>query len=171
MGVQSIYFHQGTIGNCPYCWWGPSNVNSTYYGAYFATLALAGADSIAPLDDFSDTYGAWAIYSNNNTIQKVLLYNSDFYNDTSGGPRPQQDFTLAGLEVGSSIYAVKLTAPSATSETLIGEFPSVGGQMFDGETCGLEGGGEMAKESKVVDQAGCVTYTVAASETMIVYVI
>lgn len=36
-----------------------------YYGAYFAGMALAGADYIAPLDDQSTAYAAYAMYEGN----------------------------------------------------------------------------------------------------------
>ncbi|CAK3924095.1 glycoside hydrolase family 79 [Lecanosticta acicola] len=161
LGTQSIYFHQGTIGNCPYCWWGRYSIGAPYYGAYFATLALAGADQIAPLDTFSTTYGAWAIYSGGK-ITKVLLYNSDYY---ASGTRSTQTFTLSGLS-GASVRATRLTAPFSTSQQDQGQNPTVGGQTFQNGTCEIQG--TAVQETGTVKE-GQVTFTLAASEALLVY--
>ncbi|KAF4499689.1 hypothetical protein FAGAP_4140 [Fusarium agapanthi] len=78
MGTETLYFHRDTIGNCQYCWWGRYSMGSPYFGAYFATMALAGADKIAPLDEQTTGYAAYAIYKDDKPI-RVLLYNSDYY--------------------------------------------------------------------------------------------
>jgi len=137
-------------------------MGAPYYGAYLATLALAGADQIAPLDTFSDTYGAWAIYSGDQVV-KVLLYNSDYY---SSGTRPSQTFSLAGLD-GSSIQATRLTAPFSTSRQDRGQNPTVGGQTFVNGTCEIQG--TSTKETVVVS-GGRADLTVAASEALLLYV-
>ena len=37
-GYDRLYFHQGTIGNCQYCWWGKYSVGAPYYGQYTSNL-------------------------------------------------------------------------------------------------------------------------------------
>ncbi|KAF2166606.1 glycoside hydrolase family 79 protein [Zasmidium cellare ATCC 36951] len=162
LGTESLYFHQGTIGNCPYCWWGRYSMGAPYYGAYFATLALAGADQIAPLDDFNSTYGGWAIYSNGQ-ITKVLLYNSDYY---ATGTRSAQIFNLTGLVGCSSVHAVRLTAPFSTSRQDQGQNPTFGGQTFQNGTCAIQG--TPLQETTTVSD-GKASFTVNASEALLVY--
>ena len=72
-------------------------MGAPYYGAYFATMALAGADNIAPLDDGTTSYAVYAIYKGGKPI-RALLYNSDYY---TSGTRPSQTFTLTGLSSAS----------------------------------------------------------------------
>ncbi|KAM5387014.1 hypothetical protein ACJZ2D_000307 [Fusarium nematophilum] len=131
---QALYFHQGTIGNCQYCWWGRYSMGAPYFGAYFATMALAGADQFAPLDDQTSTYAAYAVYKNGAPI-RVLLYNSDYY---TSGTRPTQVFTLTGLS-GSQVTAKRLTAPLSTSRIDKGDKVTVGGQSFVDGTCKIQG--------------------------------
>ncbi|KAH8680264.1 Six-hairpin glycosidase-like protein [Ilyonectria robusta] len=125
MGTKAIYFHQGTIGNCQYCWWGRYSMGAPYFGAYFATMALADADQIAPLDDQTTAYAGYAIYKSGVPV-KVLLYNSDYY---TSGTRPSQTFTLTGLS-SSRVTAKRLTAPFSTSRVDRGSNPTVAGQTF-----------------------------------------
>ncbi|KAK4500334.1 hypothetical protein PRZ48_008523 [Zasmidium cellare] len=163
LGTEALYFHQGTIGNCPYCWWGRYSMGTPYYGAYFATLALAGADQIAPLDNFSSTYGAWAIYSNGQ-ITKVLLYNSDYY---ASGTRSSQTFKLTGLG-GSAVSAIRLSAPFSTSRQDHGQNPTVGGQTFQNGTCAIQG---TAVQENTTVADGAASFTVYASEALLVYLL
>ncbi|KAF7595496.1 hypothetical protein BBP40_005832 [Aspergillus hancockii] len=161
MGTKALYFHQGTIGNCPYCWWGRYNMGSPYYGAYFATMALANADQIAPLDDQTTAYAAYAIYKDG-TASKVLLYNSDYY---ASGTRSSQIFTLGGLS-SSSVTAKRLTAPYSTSRVDRGQDPTVAGQKFANGTCTIQGT-EVVETTTV--SSGQATFTLAASEALLVY--
>ncbi|KAH7176813.1 hypothetical protein EDB81DRAFT_675770 [Dactylonectria macrodidyma] len=161
MGTKAIYFHQGTIGNCQYCWWGRYSMGAPYFGAYFATLALADADQIAPLDDQTTAYAGYVIYKANVPV-RVLLYNSDYY---TSGTRPSQTFTLTGLS-SSTVTAKRLTAPFSTSRVDRGSNPTVGGQTFANGTCVLQG--TAVTESKSVS-GGAATFTLAASEALLVY--
>lgn len=138
-------------------------MGAPYYGAYFATLALAGADQIAPLDNFGSTYGAWAIYSKGHLI-KVLLYNSDYY---ASGTRPSQIFTLSGLLDSCNVRAIRLTAPFSTSRQDQGQNPTVGGQTFGNGTCSIQGTA-VQEETDVMD--GTASFTLYASEALLVYV-
>ncbi|KAG0155276.1 hypothetical protein PDIDSM_851 [Penicillium digitatum] len=162
-GTNALYFHHGTIGNCQYCWWGRYNIGSPYYGAFFATMTLAHADQIAPLDSQDTAYAAYAIYTAGTPV-RVLLYNSDYYISTSG-TRSSQIYTLSGLS-SASLTAKRLTAPSATSRVDQGQNPTVAGQTFANGTCTIQG-----KESveTVTVSGGKATFTVAASEALLVY--
>ncbi|KAL4947659.1 hypothetical protein BDW69DRAFT_204185 [Aspergillus filifer] len=159
MGTEAIYFHQGTIGNCQYCWWGRYTTGAPYYGAYFATLALANAEYIAPLDDQSTAYAAYAIYENDSPV-RVLLYNSDYY---TSGTRSSQTYTLTGLS-GSSVTARRLTAPHSTSRVDQGESPTVAGQTFGNGDCTIQG--DESLETGIVT-GGEVTFTLSASEALL----
>ena len=176
MGTDALYFHQGTIGNCKqfiylfkdlsnppgqYCWWGRYDMGSPYYGAYFATMALANADKIAPLDSQDSAYAAYAIYKSGAPV-KVLLYNSDYY---TTGTRPTQAYTLSGIS-GSSVIAKRLTAPYATSRVDQGQNPTVAGQTFANGTCTIQGT-EVVEKATV--SAGKATFTVGASEALLVF--
>ncbi|KNG88144.1 hypothetical protein ANOM_003351 [Aspergillus nomiae NRRL 13137] len=161
LGTQALYFHQGTIGNCPYCWWGRYNMGAPYYGAYFATMALANADQIAPLDDQTTPYAAYAIYQDG-APSRILLYNSDYY---TNGTRPSQSFTLNGL-TSSSVTAKRLTAPYSTSRVDQGQVPTVAGQTFANGTCVIQG--DEVIETNTVS-SGSATFTVGASEALLIY--
>lgn len=136
-------------------------MGAPYYGAYFATMALAGADLIAPLDDQTAAYAAYAIYSSGSPV-KVLLYNSDYY---TTGTRTSQTFVLSGLS-GSTVTAKRLTAPYATSRVDQGGNPTVAGQTFANGTCVIQG--TQTVETATVSSAKA-TFTVSASEALLVY--
>ncbi|KAJ5211519.1 uncharacterized protein N7498_003165 [Penicillium cinerascens] len=164
LGTDALYFHQGTIGNCQYCWWGRYDMGSPYYGAYFATMALANADQIAPLDSQDTPYAAYAIYKSGTPV-RALLYNSDYYTATNG-TRTSQTYTLSGL-YSSSVTAKRLTALYATSRVDQGENPTVAGQTFANGTCAIEG---TESVETVIVSAGKATFTLAASEALLVYI-
>lgn len=160
--IKRTYFHHGTIGACYYCFWGQYTTGAPYYGAYTATAALAGGSSISALDDGSSNYGAYVIYDEAGTPLRALLYNSDYY---SSGTRGSQSFTLAGLGDGA-LNAKRLTAASADSRVDEGESPTFGGQTFGNATCEVTGT-ETFEEATISD--GQVTYVLAASEALVVY--
>lgn len=136
-------------------------MGAPYYGAYFATMALANADQIAPLDDQTTPYAAYAIYQDG-APSRVLLYNSDYY---TSGTRPSQTFTLNGL-TSSSVTAKRLTAPDSTSRVDQGQVPTVAGRTFANETCVIQGD-EVIETSTV--SSGSATFTLSASEALLVY--
>jgi hypothetical protein len=136
-------------------------MGAPYYGAYMATMALAGADKFAPLDDGKTPYAAYAIYKGN-TVVRVLLYNSNYY---ASGTRSSETFTLTGL-TQSSITAKRLTAPKTTSRQDQGEPPSLGGQQFTDGTCVLQGSESI--ETATVS-SGSATFTISASQALLVY--
>lgn len=136
-------------------------MGAPYYGAYFATMALANADQIAPLDSQTTAYAAYAIYKSGSPV-KVLLYNSDYY---TSGTRSSQTYVLSGLS-SSSVTAKRLTAPYATSRVDRGENPTVAGQTFANGTCTIQG---TETVEKATVSGGQVKFTVAASEALLVY--
>ncbi|KAK4172980.1 family 79 putative glycoside hydrolase [Triangularia setosa] len=163
LGVKSIYFHQGTIGNCQYCWWGRYSMGNPYYGAYFITAALSEAERIAPLDNFSNNFGGYAIYKGNKPV-RVLLINSNYY---ESGTRSRESFTLTGLPSSiTSVRSRRLTGDSATSRSDRSSPATFGGQTFQDGTC-VKQGTEKIEEASV--RAGSVTLTLAASEALLVY--
>ncbi|KAJ5174584.1 uncharacterized protein N7482_000461 [Penicillium canariense] len=163
MGTDALYFHQGTVGNCQYCWWGRYDVGSPYYGAYFAAMALANADRIAPLDSQDTPYAAYAIYKSGAPV-RVLLYNSDYY-VSSDGTRSSQTYKLSGIS-SSRVTAKRLTAPHATSRVDQGESPTIAGQTFANGKCTIEG---TERIETVYVYGGEATFTVAASEALLIY--
>lgn len=136
-------------------------MGSPYYGAYFATMALANADQIAPLDTQDTAYAAYAIYKAGVPV-KALLYNSEYHTNET---RPSQTYTLTGLPSGT-VTAKRLTAPYPTSRVDRGESPTVAGQMFGNGDCKIQG--QESVETATVS-AGQAIFTVYASEALLVY--
>lgn len=163
--IKRIYFHHGTIGACYYCWWGRYDLGSPYYGAYTAVAALAGGSYISALDTGSTNYAAYIIYDSARTPLRALLYNSDYY--AGSGTRGSQSFALQGLAAaGGSVKAKRLTAAGAGSRVDEGGNPTFGGQTFANGTCAV-GGTEVFENTGVV--SGGATFTVAASEALLLY--
>ncbi|WWC66094.1 uncharacterized protein I303_108716 [Kwoniella dejecticola CBS 10117] len=169
LGYSRLYFHQGTIGNCAYCWWGTSNVFAPYYGAYFATSALSGMSSVASLDDGTTSLAAYALYAEDcNTPKRVVLINTDYYPNTTTTSRPSQTFDLSSLgEDCTSVKVKRLTAPYATSQQELGQTPTFGGVSFDNSTCDALG----SEQYEYVDvKDGSAQVEVWSSEAVLVYV-
>lgn len=124
-------------------------------------MALANADKIAPLDDQSIAYAAYAIYENDSPV-RVLLYNSDYY---TTGTRPSETFTVSGLSA-STVTAKRLTAAYSTSRVDEGESPTVAGQTFGNGDCTVQG--TESVETATVS-GGEATFTIGASEALLVY--
>lgn len=169
-GIAGYNFHHGTIGNSPYDWWGynfttSSNLTyATYYGAYFVTQALAGANKVSVLDNGTTPYATYIMYNANNQAIKAVLYNSDYY--TGSGKRTSQTFTLSNLPVGSgTVTAVRLTAAAATAKVEFGQNPSISGLTFSNTTC-MPVGSSVNEVSTVSNSRA--TFTVQASEALLV---
>ncbi|GKZ26880.1 hypothetical protein AbraCBS73388_003269 [Aspergillus brasiliensis] len=163
LGVKQLFFHQGTIGNCPYCWWDES-VNAPFYGAYTAALALSGASKVAQLDTGDSRFAAYAFYDSSDQPIRVLLYNSEYY---TSGTRSNVSVTLSGIpSTSTSVSALRLTGDAAT--TIVGEGAiTIGGQTFANATCELQG----TKELETIKASeGQATFTVQASEALLIYV-
>ncbi|KAJ3386601.1 hypothetical protein HDU84_001454 [Entophlyctis sp. JEL0112] len=112
-GAVRLYFHHGTLGNSPYSWWGESYTYAPFYGAYFATLALADMTSIQAIDGGTTAYASYGLYKDS-VLSKILLYNSDLY---SSGNRSFHTFNVQfnASTVDRTFKALRLSAPSATS--------------------------------------------------------
>lgn len=162
VGLQSPILNFTDSCQGQYCWWGRYDMGAPYYGAYFATLTLAGSSQIAPLDSGTTNYAGYAIFSGN-TVTKVLLYNSDYY--TGSGTRSTQIYVVSGLS-GNSVTAIRLTAAAATSRQDQGQDPTIGGQTFTNGNCVISGA-PVRETAGVMD--GVATFTLAASEALLVY--
>ncbi|EED21950.1 hypothetical protein TSTA_091910 [Talaromyces stipitatus ATCC 10500] len=145
-----------------YCWWGRYDIEAPYYGAYFVNMALAGTDSITALDDQTTAYAAYAIFESD-AVARVLLYNWEYY---TSGTRPNQTFSLTGLSPGI-VTAKRLTAPYAASRVDYGGNPTVAGRTFVNGTCTIQG---TAVEETTTVSGGEATFTIGASEALLVYV-
>ncbi|PAV16737.1 glycoside hydrolase family 79 [Pyrrhoderma noxium] len=165
-GVDRLYFHQGTIGNCAYCFWNTSSINAPYFGAYFVSefLGSSGSTRLIQLDSGSTSIGAYAVFpSSSSAPARVLLYNSNIY--SGSGTRSSESITLSGLS--SSISTVKtkrLSAPSSSS--LASNGVVIGSSGSFGSDCSLTGT-QSTDSISVANQL--VTINVPASEAVIVY--
>ncbi|OCB89325.1 hypothetical protein A7U60_g3526 [Sanghuangporus baumii] len=164
-GVDRLYFHQGTIGNCAYCFWSTSSVAAPYYGAYFVSefLGPSSPARLVMLDSGSTSLGVYAVFSGiNSAAPRILLYNSAYY--SGSGTRSSANIVLSGLGSNlSSVQAKRFTAPSAPA--LSGQGVTIGGGTFD-SSCALAG--TQATESVRVSQ-GTASIGVQDSEAVIVY--
>ena len=163
LGIQRVYYHLGTIGNCAYCWWGPGSVASPYYGAYVATAALAHGSYISALDDGREPFAGYVIYDASRTPMRILLYNSEYYDST--GARPVQNFDLTGLSKFQKMVARRLTATSVLARQDQGDNPVFGGQSFANTTC-QPYGDAVLEAVRVVD--GTAKVSLAASEALLI---
>lgn len=161
--ISRSYFHHGTVGNCQYCFWGRYSMGAPYYGAYAATALLAKASYLTALDAGTTNYAAYVAYDSNKAPLRALLYNSDYY--SGGGTRSSASFVLTGL-TASSVRAKRLTATSALSRQDQGQIPTFGGQSFTDGTC-VKTGTETYET--VLVSSGSATFTVYASEALVVY--
>ena len=157
--ISRIYFHQGTVGNCQYCFFGRYSMGAPYYGAYAATAFMAGMKYIAPLDNGSNNFAA------DGNVARLLLYNSNYY---ESGSRSREGFTLTGLPVGDGVRVrfKRLTAKGATARQDKGDEITFGGQRFTDGTCVVSGS---ERFEEVVVQGGRATIEVQATEAVVVY--
>ncbi|OCF42885.1 hypothetical protein I317_03236 [Kwoniella heveanensis CBS 569] len=166
LGYERLHFHQGTIGNSPYSWWGDNHVFAPYYGAYFAASAMGGMDSIVQLDDGQSELAVYAFYKDDQ-LSRGAIYNSVFFSNTTAGDRTYQNFTLTNLPSGTQEISLKrLTAPYTTSQQELGQAPTFGGQSFADDTCAVQGD-EQTEHVEV--QGGSATISVGASEAVLIY--
>ncbi|KAK8846543.1 hypothetical protein IAR55_005629 [Kwoniella newhampshirensis] len=167
LGYQRLHFHQGTIGNSPYSWWGQNNVFAPYYGAYFAASAIQGMSSIAQVDDGKSTLGVYSLYAGFR-LSRSVVYNSAYFANSTTTGRPSQTVVLTGIPSGStSVRTKRLTAPYSTSQQELGQNPTFGGQSFANGTC-LAQGVENFESVKMTN--GQATVSVGASEALLVYI-
>lgn len=165
--ITRTYFHQGTVGNCQYCFFGRYSMGAPYYGATAAVAFLAGGAHLTALDTGSSSnYGAYATFDAAGKPLRALLYNSDYY--AGSGTRSSTSFVLTGLLGGAagSVRAKRLTAASALSRQDQGGNPSWGGQTFANGTCVVSG---TEVFETVAVSGGQATFALKASEALVVY--
>lgn len=163
--ISRTYYHQGTVGNCQYCFWGRYDMGAPYYGATAAVAFLAGGSHLTALDTGTTDYAGYATFDAAGNPLRVLLYNSDYFNGT--GTRSSTSFVLSGLKTSTtSVKAKRLTAASALSRQDQGGNPSWGGQYYANGTC-VVGGTETYETTSV--SGGQATFSLKASEALVVY--
>ncbi|KAL1841906.1 hypothetical protein VTJ49DRAFT_6428 [Mycothermus thermophilus] len=165
LNISRVYFHHGTVGNCQYCFWGRYSMGAPYWGATAAVATLAGARTVAALDNGSGMHAAYATFDVEGHPLRVLLYNSNYY---TGGMRTSERFTLTGLGSlsGTTVRAKRLTANSSGSRADRGADITFGGQYWTNGTCVL-GGTERFETARV--ENGQVSFDVRAAEALLVY--
>ncbi|KAI0069506.1 hypothetical protein K474DRAFT_1108648 [Panus rudis PR-1116 ss-1] len=165
-GVDRLYFHQGTIGNCAYCFWGTSSIFTPYYGVAFVSEFL-GADGakVAMLDDGTSAIGIYAVYSSSNAPLRVLVINSNYY--SGSGTRSSTSVSLTGLTTSSGTkQAKRLTAPNATSRSDQGAAVTIGGSTSFSANCARSG---TQNTESVAVSGNALTVSVKASEALMVF--
>ncbi|WAO88942.1 Glyco-hydro-79C domain-containing protein [Fusarium falciforme] len=167
LGIQRLFYHQGTINQAFFNWWLSDQANAPFYGAYFGALAAAGGDHIVASDDGTDPYAQYIIYREGRPL-KLVFINTDYY--PGSGSRSKTTFTAIGLK-NSNVKAVRMTAPSSETKIPLQQTdaslePSIGGQTFSNENCRLRGARKM-ETLKI--QKGQLRVTLEASEALIVY--
>ncbi|KAH9940540.1 uncharacterized protein BXZ73DRAFT_88757 [Epithele typhae] len=167
IGVERLYFHHGTIGNCAYCWWGKQAVYSPYFGAIFVSDFL-GADgaTLAQLDDSTSDIAAYAVYSASGAPLRVLLSNSAYFAGTGARANATVALTTSGLP-RTSARAKRMTAPDATARADLGAPVTIGGNGTFSADCVAQGTQQM--EEVAVGDDGSLTVSLLASEAVIVY--
>ncbi|KAL1961736.1 hypothetical protein VTN77DRAFT_1098 [Rasamsonia byssochlamydoides] len=164
LGVKQLFFHQGTIGNCQYCWWGRYDMGAPYYGAYMAALTLSGASQLAQLDTGDTPYAVYAVYNQDGAPIRALLYNSEYYTNTTG-TRDAVSITLAGIPSTTTVSARRLTGNAATARVDQGGNITIAGLTFANGSCVIQGGEVVEKYTA---DGGVATFNVAASEALLV---
>ncbi|KAK4861052.1 hypothetical protein LT330_003968 [Penicillium expansum] len=151
LGIQRIFYHQGTINQASFNWWWSDRVNAPFYGGYFAALAIEGGDYISASDDGNDSYAQYVVYKKGKPFKVILI----------GYLRLKNGY----------VEALRMTGPS--SETLVPRLqtdpslePSIGGQYFSNDDCSLRGAQNF--EEFTVEKHR-LTISLTASEALIVY--
>ncbi|KAJ4472077.1 hypothetical protein J3R30DRAFT_1026502 [Lentinula aciculospora] len=166
-GIERSYFHQGTIGDCQYCWWGRFTTGAPFYGAYFVSLFL-GTDGakLEMLDNGTGAVASYVIFDSAGTPVRLLVYNSNYYDGTGTRSSTSVSFTGGGIPSNGVATASRLTGPNATSRVDEDGIVTIGGGgTFDGNCNAV---GTQTRENVVVN-GGVLTVSVQASEALIIY--
>ncbi|KAJ3975093.1 hypothetical protein EV361DRAFT_890688 [Lentinula raphanica] len=166
-GVERSYFHQGTIGDCQYCWWGRFTTGAPFYGAYFVS-AFLGTDGakLEMLDDGTGAIASYVIFNSAGAPVRLLIYNSNYYDGTGTRSSTSVSFSGGGVPASGTVTALRLTGPNATSRVDEGGIVTIGGGVtFDGD-CNVVGS---ETRENVVVSGGVLTVNVQASEALIVF--
>ncbi|KAH8107834.1 hypothetical protein BXZ70DRAFT_1003265 [Cristinia sonorae] len=164
-GVDRLYFHQGTIGNCAYCFWGTSSVFAPYFGAAFVSEFFGTEPNtrLAMLDDGTSALATYALYSSSsNTLLRLLIVNSNYFSGSGARPVSTVAFTQSVVRNGN-VTAKRMTAASATAVSGV----TIGGAAAFTSTCARTG--TPALESVRVDGNGAFSVSLLASEALIVF--
>ncbi|KAH9858510.1 glycoside hydrolase superfamily [Lenzites betulinus] len=167
IGVERLYFHHGTIGNCAYCWWGQNAVYSPYYGAYFVSefLGTDGAKVAALGNDNLTGIAVYAVYSAAGAPLRLLVLNTSYFDGT--GTRANTQVSFSGLSgANGTKQALRLTAPSATSLADQGAAVTIGGSGTFAPDCTKTG---TERTEQVSFSQGSLSVAVHATEALIVY--
>ncbi|CAL1708072.1 unnamed protein product [Somion occarium] len=165
-GVDRLYFHQGTIGNCAYCFWGTSSIFTPYYGVAFVSEFL-GTDGakVAMLDDGTSAIGVYVVYSSSNVPLRILVLNSNYFDGS--GTRSPTSVSFTGLSTSSSTkQAKRLTAPNATSRSDQGAAVTIGGSASFASNCARAG---TQNTESVSANGGSMSVSLQAAEALIVF--
>jgi len=163
-GVERLYFHQGTIAACPYCWWNSTTINAPFYGAAFLSMAIGtDARKVLQLDAASNTTAAYALYNPAGKPVRLIAINSQYYGGPSAGARPSTSVSFSGLSV-TTVQVWRLTAPSAESQTSLGGNVTIAGRTLN-SSCN-QVGNEIVENGTVV--GGILTITLLASEAVFI---
>ncbi|KAA1113404.1 hypothetical protein PGT21_030738 [Puccinia graminis f. sp. tritici] len=141
LGVNRLYFHQGTINHSPYSFWNATQVSPTYYGAYFVSLALRGATELSRLPSSRPevaVYGLWKC----GRLVRLVIYHSEFRGPDSPArsPEPVEIHGLPPdvLRVRLLRLAAQHAFVSATGR-LGPDHVSFGNTFFDNRDCTFRG--------------------------------
>ncbi|KAI0093447.1 hypothetical protein BDY19DRAFT_983105 [Irpex rosettiformis] len=165
-GVDRLYFHQGTISNCAYCFWGQSSIFTPYYGAAFVSEFL-GSDGakVAMLDDGTSALGVYAVYTSSNVPVRLLVVSTNYFDGT--GTRSSSTVSFTGLATAAGTkQAKRLTAPNAMSRVDQGAAVTIGGSASFSSSCARNG--VQVTESVTVSGNG-LSVSVKASEALVVF--
>ncbi|KAH9820531.1 family 79 glycoside hydrolase [Melampsora americana] len=165
-GIQSLYFHHGTLGNSQYSFWGRYSIGAPYYGAYFAALALNGIDGISQLDDGKSPYGAYLLTQQSKPV-RILLYNSRYRLEGSES-KVTMNVDLSGFKLSNQAFPVlRLQARSSESRSDQGDkTPNVSGLQFSSKDCAKIPGPQTNETAILKD--GTLKIAVTDSEAVII---
>ncbi|CAH7686947.1 family 79 glycoside hydrolase [Phakopsora pachyrhizi] len=179
IGVSRIYFHQGTVGDSPYSFWGNSKVSATYYGVFFVSLALKRVNHFNILNTSDANMAAYAFYRGNKLL-RLLIYNSKYYSSSpsnnknhekgkgtkSNNPRPFHYFILNDLSSKFNTGSVlRFTASDAHVQQTNGTGPTLGKSQFLASNCSLKA---PFQYEKVKISNSRLTVKVKASEAVLI---
>jgi hypothetical protein len=135
-------------------------------GAYFVATALENVKRIVQVDQGNSLFGTYFLYKGKKSDKpdRVLLYNSVYYSNTTTDARPSQSFTLTGLD-SSNVKSLRMSAPN--SNVIQASDVTIGGRSFVVDTCELGKSGPVYEKQNV--KGDSVTFSVKASEALLVY--
>ncbi|KNF03331.1 hypothetical protein PSTG_03599 [Puccinia striiformis f. sp. tritici PST-78] len=137
LGVDRVYFHQGTINHSPYSFWNQTQVSPTYYGAYFTTLALRETTHISTMETSNPAVAVYALWRCQR-IARLVVYHSEFHDGAAAAELSPDIVRIEKLP--SDVRKARVLRLSA-KHAFIGEGGPglgqvrIGGGYFDNDTC------------------------------------